>query len=457
MLYHLPMSNQPVNTSKTRDIYTVSRLNREVRTLLETGFPLLWIEAELSNFARPASGHWYFSLKDQAAQVKCAMFKNRNQLVKVLPTNGKQVLVRARIGLYEPRGDYQIIIEHMEEAGDGELRRQFELLKNKLANDGLFDSAHKKNIPKTVTRVGIVTSPSGAAIHDILTTLKRRFPMQKTIIYPTPVQGKGACQHIATAINKANIRAETDVLIIARGGGALEDLWEFNEEVVARAIYESDIPIVTGVGHEVDFTIADFVADQRAATPTAAAELISPDRYQQLQTLSSYESRLIGLIEKNLQQKQQQVDWLSKRIRHPKERLHMLRQKVKQLNQRNIRSLESTLSDARYKLELLNARVLRHEPSQRIQQLILRYKNIHQRFQRASNQTLTNKRQKLSHLIHTLDALSPLHTLKRGYAIVKDENNNIISQSKKVKIGHKVKTELDQGHFISTITDIHND
>lgn len=450
------MINTPTDTSKSRDIYTISRLNREVRTLLETGFPLLWIEAELSNFARPASGHWYFSLKDEAAQVKCAMFKNRNQLVKVLPANGKQVLVRARIGLYEPRGDYQIIIEHMEEAGDGELRRQFELLKNKLANDGLFDSAHKKNIPGTITRVGIVTSPSGAAVHDILTTLQRRFPM-KTIIYPTPVQGKGACNKIAAAINKANTRQEVDVLLIARGGGALEDLWEFNEEVVARAIYESKIPVVTGVGHEVDFTIADFVADQRAATPTAAAELISPDRYQQLQKLTSYESRLIGLVERNLQQKQQQVDWLSKRIRHPKEGLQILKQKIEQLNQRNIRSLESTFSEARYKLELLNARVMHHEPSQRIQQLMLRYKNINQRFQRAGKQAISNKRQKLSHLIHTLDALSPLHTLKRGYAIVKDENNNIVSQSKKVKIGHKVKTELNQGSFISTITDINND
>ena len=343
------MINTPTDTSKSRDIYSISRLNREVRTLLETGFPLLWIEAELSNFARPASGHWYFSLKDEAAQVKCAMFKNRNQLVKVLPANGKQVLVRARIGLYEPRGDYQIIIEHMEEAGDGALRRQFEILKNKLAEEGLFDTTHKNTIPRTITRVGIVTSPSGAAVHDILTTLQRRFPMQ-IIIYPTPVQGKGACKKIATAINKANARQEVDVLLVARGGGALEDLWEFNEEIVARAIYESKIPVVTGVGHEVDFTIADFVADQRAATPTAAAELISPDRYQQLQKLTSYQSRLIGLIEKNLQQKQQQVDWLSKRIRHPKERLQILKQKVNQLNQRNIRSLESILSDTHYKL-----------------------------------------------------------------------------------------------------------
>lgn len=445
------------NHSTSRDIYTVSRLNREVRTILETAFPLLWIEAELSNFSRPASGHWYFSLKDEAAQVKCAMFKNRNQLIKVLPANGKQVLVRARIGLYEPRGDYQLIIEHMEEAGDGALRRQFDLLKNKLADEGLFDSEHKKEIPQTVTRVGIITSPSGAAIHDILTTLKRRFPMQKTIIYPTPVQGKGACKDIAKAIDKANARKETDVLIIARGGGALEDLWEFNEEVVARAIYQSKIPVVTGIGHEVDFTIADFVADQRAATPTAAAELISPDRYQQLQKLSSIELRLVNLIQKNLQQKQQNIDWLSKRIRHPKERLQALQSKLKQLSQRNIRSIESSLEKHHHKIELVNARIQQHEPSQRIQQLKLRYENINTRFQRATNQSVSNKKQRLQLLVHTLDAMSPLHTLKRGYAIVKDENNNIISQSDKVKHGQQIKTELNQGHFFSTITDIHND
>lgn len=451
------MNNQANTSSNNRDIYTVSRLNREVRTILETAFPLLWIEAELSNFARPASGHWYFSLKDEAAQVKSAMFKNRNQLVKVLPENGKQVLVRARIGLYEPRGDYQLIIEHMEEAGDGALRRQFDLLKTKLANEGLFDTVHKKEIPKTAKRVGIITSSSGAAIHDILTTLNRRFPMQKTIIYPTPVQGKGACNNIAAAIHKANARQETDVLIIARGGGALEDLWEFNEEVVARAIYDSDIPVITGIGHEVDFTIADFVADQRAATPTAAAELISPDRYQQLQKLSSIESRFIYLVQKNLQQKQQQVDWLSKRIRHPNERLQVLQNKLNQLNQRNIRSIKNSLSSAYYKIDLFDAKIQQHEPSQRIQQLRLRYEYIHERFQRTTKQTLTNKRQKLQHLVHTLDALSPLHTLKRGYAIIKDENDNIISQSKKVKVGQQIKTELNQGHIFSTITDIHND
>lgn len=451
------MNDAPTNISNNRDIYTVSRLNREVRTVLETGFPLLWIEAELSNFARPASGHWYFSLKDEAAQVKCAMFRNRNQLVKVLPENGKQVLVRARIGLYEPRGDFQIIIEHMEEAGDGALRRQFDLLKNKLANEGLFDSSHKKPIPQHVTRVGIITSSSGAAVHDILTTLHRRFPMQKTIIYPVPVQGKGASNKIAAAIAKANKRKETDVLIIARGGGALEDLWEFNEEVVARAIYNSVIPVVTGIGHEVDFTIADFVADQRAATPTAAAELISPDRYQQLQKLTSIESRFVYLMQRSLQQKQQKIDWLNKRIRHPKDQLRILKTRLHELNQRNILSIKNTLTKSHAQTDLLEARMQQYAPNQRVKQFRIQFENINSRFQRATKLLISEKTKRLQHLVHTLDALSPLHTLKRGYAIVKDKDGNIIRHIGDINKNQIIKTELAKGHIYSTITEINDD
>lgn len=451
------MNETPTNISNSRDIYTVSRLNREVRTILETGFPLLWIEAELSNFSRPASGHWYFSLKDEAAQVKCAMFKNRNQLVKVLPANGKQVLVRAKIGLYEPRGDYQLIIEHMEEAGDGALRRQFELLKIKLSNEGLFDASGKKEIPETVTRVGIVTSSSGAAIHDILTTLQRRFPMEKTVVYPVPVQGKGAANKIAAAINKANARQEIDVLIIARGGGSLEDLWEFNEEVVARAIYESDIPVVTGIGHEVDFTIADFVADQRAATPTAAAELISPDRYQQLQNLSAIESRLTYLIQHNLQQKQQKIDWLNKRIRHPKDQLQIIKNKLYELSQRNISSIKRRLVAARSQTNLLEAQIQQYDPSHQVRELQQKVENMSSRFQRATKQVISTRTKKLQHLIYTLDALSPLHTLKRGYAIIKDKNNKIIRNVNEIHTNQVIKTELAKGYIFSTITEVNDD
>ncbi|MCW8899756.1 MAG: exodeoxyribonuclease VII large subunit [Gammaproteobacteria bacterium] len=451
------MNNTSTIISKSRDIYTVSRLNREVRTILETGFPLLWIEAELSNFSRPASGHWYFSLKDEAAQVKCAMFKNRNQLVKVLPANGKQVLVRAKIGLYEPRGDYQLIIEHMEEAGDGALRRQFEFLKNKLSNEGLFDASYKKDIPETVTRVGIITSSSGAAIHDILTTLQRRFPMEQTIVYPVPVQGKGACNKIAAAINKANARREVDILILARGGGSLEDLWEFNEEIVARAIFDSAIPIVTGIGHEVDFTIADFVADQRAATPTAAAELISPDRYQQLQKLSAIETRLTYVIQHKLQQKQQKIDWLNKRIRHPKEQLKIINNKLNELNQRNINNIKRLLMASRSKTNLLEAKVQQYNPSHKVIQLQQTFESMSTRFQRASKQVLLTRSKKLQHLIYTLDALSPLHTLKRGYAIIKDQNDKIIRNVNEIKKNQIIKSELAKGYILSTITEINDD
>lgn len=451
------MNDTPADSSNSRDIYTVSRLNREVRTILETAFPLLWIEAELSNFARPASGHWYFSLKDEAAQVKCAMFKNRNQLVKVLPENGKQVLVRAKIGIYEPRGDYQLIIEHMEEAGDGALRRQFDLLKKQLANEGLFDALHKKVIPDNVKRVGIITSPSGAAIHDILTTLQRRYPMKKIIVYPVPVQGKGSSNKIASAINKANARQETDILVVARGGGSLEDLWEFNEEVVARAIYHSDIPVITGIGHEVDFTIADFVADQRAATPTAAAELISPDRYQLLQKLSTIESRFIYLLQRDLQQKQQKIDWLNKRIRHPKDQLNIFKNKLRELNHRNIRSIKNVLAESNSQINLINAKIQQHSPQQRVQQLQQQHKNINTRFQLATNQLISIKKKKLQHLVYTMDALSPLHTLKRGYAIVRDQDNKIIRSISEIKKNQIIKTELAKGHILSAITEINND
>ena len=451
------MNSDTIDISNSRDIYTVSRLNREVRTILETGFPLLWIEAELSNFARPASGHWYFSLKDEAAQVKCAMFKNRNQLVKVLPKNGNQVLVRAKISLYEPRGDYQLIIEHMEEAGDGALRRQFELLKNKLSQEGLFDAQNKKAIPDNVRRVGIITSSSGAAIHDILTTLKRRYPMDKTIIYPVPVQGKGASQKIAAALYKANQRNEVDVLIVARGGGSLEDLWQFNEEVVARAIYESSIPVVTGIGHEVDFTIADFVADQRAATPTAAAELISPDRYQYLQRLKSIESHLVYLIEQRLQRKQQQLDWLGKRLRHPKDQLAIIKNRLNELQQRNIAAIKSRLQINISKVHLLQAKVQQHNPAHTVKQLRQKYDSLTIRFNKAGKQIIPTRREKLKQLVFTLDAVSPLHTLKRGYAIIKDDQNHIVRNVKDTRVNQVIKTELAQGSILSTITEIHDD
>ena len=286
--YHLRMETAEPASSPARperDIYSVSRLNREVRVLLERGFGALWLEAEISNFARPSSGHWYFSLKDSAAQVRCAMFRQRNMLCAFTPRDGQKVLVRARIGLYEPRGEYQLIVDHMEDAGLGALKRQFEELSARLNLEGLFAAERKRSLPRLPRRIGIITSPTGAAVRDILHVLARRFPAAAVLIYPVSVQGAQAAAEIVAALESAGVRAECDVLILARGGGSLEDLWAFNDERLARAIVASPIPVITGIGHEIDFTIADFAADVRAPTPSAAAELVVPDAEEWLQRL----------------------------------------------------------------------------------------------------------------------------------------------------------------------------
>lgn len=299
-----------------RRVLSVSQLNREARALLEGGFPLIWVEGEISNLSRPVSGHVYFSLKDAAAQVRCTLFRNRATLLRFKPQDGLHVLMRARVSLYEARGDFQLIVEHMEEAGHGALQRAFEELKQKLAKQGLFDAAHKNLLPAVPRRIGVVTSPSGAAIRDILSVIRRRHAAVRVIIYPVPVQGEGSAEKIAAMIRLAAARAECDVLIVARGGGSLEDLWAFNEEIVARAIYACDIPVVSGVGHEIDFTIADFVADVRAPTPTGAAELVTPDSEAWLRNLRDTHRRLTQALARTLSGLHELVTWCGERLEH---------------------------------------------------------------------------------------------------------------------------------------------
>ena len=301
-----------------KDVYAVSRLVREARATLEGGFPLLWVEGEISNLAMPASGHIYFTLKDEAAQVRCAMFKGRNRQLRFIPENGMQVLLRVRVTLYEGRGEFQLVVEHMEEAGSGALQRAYEALKHRLGEAGLFDDAHKKALPKIPTTIGVMSSPDGAAVHDILTVLARRFPDVNVIIYPVAVQGVDSANQIADAIATADQRQECDVLIISRGGGSLEDLWSFNEEKVAQAIFACELPIISAVGHEVDFTIADFVADMRAATPSAAAELAVPDAQQWLHKLQGQTRRLTLLMTHYLQNEQRHLMHLARRLPQPK-------------------------------------------------------------------------------------------------------------------------------------------
>jgi len=455
-----PPGSSPASggASPLRSVWTVSRLNREVRALLEGHFPLVWVEGELSNLARPASGHLYFSLKDEQAQVRCAMFRMRNMHLDFTPENGMQVLVRARIGLYEPRGEFQLRVEHMEPAGDGALRRAFDALKLRLEREGLFEAAAKRPLPAHPRAIGVVTSPSGAAIRDILTTLRRRFPALPVIVYPVPVQGAGAAEKIAAMLERAGRRGECDVLLLARGGGSLEDLWSFNEEVVARAIRACALPVVSGIGHEVDFTIADFAADQRAPTPTAAAELVSPDQGEWLSTLSRHEARLRWLMESRLTRAEERLAWLGKRLRHPGRRLQDIAQRLDELEGRLGRAQQALLREGRARLRALAAELAQHNPARRLELLESRRRDLARRLQGAWRQGETTRQQRLGSAARALEAVSPLATLARGYAIVQTlPERRVVHSASEVRTGERVEARLGTGRLICNIDEVHDD
>ncbi|MGB5132834.1 MAG: exodeoxyribonuclease VII large subunit, partial [Steroidobacteraceae bacterium] len=357
-----------------RDVYTVARLNREVRGLLESGLPSIWIEGELSNLSRPASGHWYFSLKDEAAQVRCVMFRQRNQAVRATLRDGMQVLLRARVGLYEPRGDFQLVIDHLEEAGEGELRRRFEALKLSLAAEGLFDASRKRAPPRLPRRIGVVTSPSGAALRDVLQVLRRRFPAIPVLLYPVPVQGATAARDIAEALALADRRAEVDVLLLVRGGGSLEDLWAFNEESLARAIDRLTLPLISGIGHEVDFTIADFVADVRAPTPSAAAELAVPDGATWLASLEAMLRRLgLAAGRGHLQRREKLTrTWKRLWLQHPSQALAQRTQRIDELQGRLAMAVRRGLGLRIQHLATMRAELAGASPAARISTLLQR-------------------------------------------------------------------------------------
>lgn len=440
-----------------RHIFSVSQLAREARELLEGSFFSIWVEGEVSNLARPASGHWYFSLKDARAQLRCAMFRGQNRKLTFTPEDGTHVLVRGRISLYEARGDFQLIVEHMEQAGAGALQRAFEELKLRLAREGLFAPEHKKSLPTLPRTIGIVTSPSGAAIRDILSILKRRFPAIPVIIYPTAVQGQTAAREITAAITLAGRRArdsgECDVLIVARGGGSLEDLWSFNDELVARAIHACPIPVISGVGHEIDTTIADFVADVRAPTPSGAAELVSPDQYEWQQMYRGYQGRLQTLQREHLRQCRQQLQWLHKRLQqmHPGQRLLQQAQRVDELEQRLQRRLRQQLVQQRLQLKNLSSALQRHRPSALVKHLAIQYRHLEQRLRQLMQTQLERRRQRLQANSQTLDAVSPLATLGRGYAIIQDDNGQVIRQAISVDPGQRIHARLARGRLHCTV------
>jgi len=443
-----------------RDILTVSQLNRATSRLLSEHFLSVLVEGELSNFSAPSSGHFYFTLKDANAQVRCAMFRTQQRRLTFKPENGKQVIVKAQVSLYEPRGDYQLIVEHIEEAGDGALRRAFEALKQKLAAEGLFNASHKKDLPTLPHCIGLITSPTGAAIHDMLTVLKRRFPSVPVIIYPVAVQGDNARYDIANALAIANQLQQCDVLIVGRGGGSLEDLWVFNEEIVARAIFASTIPIISAVGHETDFTIADFVADLRAPTPSAAAEHATPDYQQWLSSFLQLEVRLQQQLQRKLNQQQQTFEWLNKRLlqQHPKQKLLRNAQRLDELEGRLNLAIQTRLSRQAAELATKTATLWQYNPANTINSYKQRLNYLNKRLIAASQKKLQACNQRLSNVSQTLHVVSPLATLNRGYALtISPEDGSVISSIEQLAVGDLVETRLAQGRFTSQVKQIKPD
>ncbi len=445
---------QLTGTLAQRDVYTVSRLNREVRAVLEGSFPLLWVEGEISNLARPSSGHIYFSLKDEHAQARCAMFRMKRQRLRFEPENGLQVLVRARVGLYEGRGEFQLVIEHMEPSGEGALLQAFERLKQKLAGEGLFDAAHKRPLPGLPRRIGIITSPSGAAIRDVLSVLGRRFPAIPVLVYPALVQGDQASAQLICALALANERAECDVLILTRGGGSLEDLMPFNDESLARAVFESALPIVSGVGHEIDFTITDFVADRRAATPSAAAELVSPDRQDLQKRLTALAQRATRSLTHGLHRWRNRLDNLRFRLirLHPGQVLVQQQQRLDELEQRLLLANSTKQRGLQARIQALDAHLRARSPVNRLETQKLIVDSQRHRLVRGLEMHLTNCRQRLAQAAQGLDTLSPLSTLHRGYSItLLLPDKKLLRDAHEAKPGDRLETRLESGRVLSRV------
>ncbi|MEF3019677.1 exodeoxyribonuclease VII large subunit [Vibrio mimicus] len=436
-----------------RNIYTVSRLNAEVRLLLENEMGIVWLVGEISNFSAPVSGHWYLTLKDSQAHVKCAMFKGNNRLVNFKPQNGQQVLVKARLSLYEPRGDYQIILESMQPEGDGRLQQQFEQLKMQLAAEGLFAQTRKKPLPENPRCVGIITSRTGAALHDILHVLKRRDPNLPVVIYPTLVQGEDAAIQIAQAIGRANSRAECDVLIVGRGGGSLEDLWCFNHEIVARTIAASDISIISAVGHEIDVTIADFVADVRAPTPSAAAELVSRDNRHKQQALHQWQAKLASGMRHYLAQQYTQFARIQHKLdkQHPQARLERQQQQLDELSLRLEQKMHQRLATQQQRWDRLSHKIQLNSPTHLIRQQRFNLLQQEQRLTQLIQHHLIQSRHQLALLSEKMDAVSPLATLARGYSVTRTAQGELVRQSAQVKPGDTLVTQLMDGEILSTV------
>jgi len=432
-------------------ILQVSELTKKVRFLLETELNTVWLCGEISNFIAASSGHWYLSLKDSKSQVKCAMFKGNNRKVRLtgarIPKNGQQVLVRARVSLYEPRGDFQLIIEQLEDAGEGLLRQEFDQLKSKLHAEGLFDPFIKQKIPRQINTIGIITSPTGAAVEDILSVLKRRNPLINVIIYPTLVQGAEAKFTIVKAIETANIRNECDVLIVGRGGGSLEDLWCFNEEIVVKALHKSQLPTVSAVGHEIDTTLSDFVADHRAPTPSAAAEIISSDINEHHKLTNVLKTRLIQYNQRYISDLKKQLITIKHRLDrlHPEQKLYLQQQKVDELTIRLNSALERRKETSLQRPIQLKNRLLLQSPMKNIQRQQEQVVNLEKRLIASLNTLKNQKQTQFKHTIDQLNLMSPLATIARGYSVTKNTKGKIITSIKHVNVDEELNIQLSDG------------
>jgi len=435
--------------SQNSNIYSVSSLNRAAKSLLETGLGVIWLSGEISNLTIAVSGHWYFTLKDHSAAVRCAMFKGNNRRTGFTPKHGQQVLVRAKLSLYEARGDYQLIVESMQPEGDGLLKQQFDQLKCQLAAEGLFAEQYKKALPQIIKRIGIITSSTGAALHDILSVLKRRDPRLQVIIYPSQVQGVGSGESVASQISLANQRDECDLLIVGRGGGSLEDLWCFNEAVVAHAIFNSHLPIISAVGHEIDVTISDFVADIRAATPSAAAELVSQNKAFVSTQLDTLLTRLKGAMSANLQRTQHKQVLLTEHLlkQDPKHKLQQQTLISDELSLRLQHAMNAILNRQQQHANQLQSGLLQHTPEQKINLELQKQSQLLTRLKTGMHNKLKQSEVDLQNSISQLNTVSPLATLARGYAIVKDEKGKVVTDIDNLNTDDTVEVRLDKGQF----------
>ncbi len=446
--------------SSRADVYTVSRLTAEVRAVLESGFPLLWVEGEVSNLVRPASGHLYFTLKDACAQVRCALFRNRRNRLRALPVNGMAVRLRARLSLYEARGDFQLIVDWLEPAGEGALREAVEALKRRLAAEGLFAEARKRPLPPLPRRIGVITSPSGAAIRDCLSVLGRRLSAVEVVVYPVPVQGDQAAAALVRALAVANARRDCDLLLLVRGGGSLEDLMAFNDEAVARAVAASEIPVISGVGHEVDFSLADLAADRRAPTPSAAAELAVPDRTDLLARVEALAGRARVAMDARLARLATHLAGLERRLRlqGPAARLRQRAQRLDELRGRLLRVPRHLLGHRQHTLARLHARLAAAGPARRLERAQGRLEGLRPRLHGAMALRLERAREALAREVATLEAVSPLATLARGYAIVtRPPGGEVLRSAAGVRVGEWIGVRLHRGTLLCRVEDVSTD